>query len=99
MKLSELKIGQSAIIVEVSGDRALRGHLFDMGLTPRTCVTLNAIAPLGDPLELTLRGYRLTIRKDDASKIEVESVVTSCTGNCSNCSSSKKKKNKDSDKV
>ena len=72
MKLSELKIGQSAYIKAVEGDVALRRRLLDMGLTPKTKVTLRKTAPLGDPMELFLRGYDLTLRKDDAKNIEVE---------------------------
>lgn len=72
MKLSELKIGQSAYIKAVEGNVALRRRLLDMGLTPKTKVTLRKTAPLGDPMELFLRGYDLTLRKDDAKNIEVE---------------------------
>ena len=64
--------GESGIIVSVGGSGALRHRLLDMGLTPRTAVRVERIAPMGDPMELYLRGYRLTLRKEDASKIEVE---------------------------
>ncbi len=58
--------------MSVGGSGALRHRLLDMGLTPRTAVRVERIAPMGDPMELYLRGYRLTLRKEDASKIEVE---------------------------
>lgn len=72
MTLAELKIGQDAVINTVGGSGALRRHLLDMGLTPRTTVSVTKIAPLGDPIELHLRGYQLSIRKEDASSIQVE---------------------------
>ena len=71
-KLDSLVPGESGIIVSVGGSGALRHRLLDMGLTPRTAVRVERIAPMGDPMELYLRGYRLTLRKEDASKIEVE---------------------------
>lgn len=72
MKLSELGIGKKAKIVKVNGDGVLRDRLLDMGLIPRTVVMLRKRAPLGDPIEITLRGYELTIRLQEASQIEVE---------------------------
>ena len=74
MNLSELKIGQSATIVSVGGKGGLRHHLLDMGLTPGTEVTLRKTAPMGDPIELVLRGYVLTLRLDSAKNIQVENV-------------------------
>ena len=70
--LDSLVPGESGIIVSVGGSGALRHRLLDMGLTPGTAVRVERIAPMGDPMELYLRGYRLTLRKEDASKIEVE---------------------------
>ena len=70
--LDSLVPGESGIIVSVGGSGALRHRLLDMGLTPRTAVRVERIAPMGDPMELYLRGYRMTLRKEDASKIEVE---------------------------
>ena len=70
--LDSLVPGESGIIVSVGGSGALRHRLLDMGLTPRTAVRVERIAPMGDAMELYLRGYRLTLRKEDASKIEVE---------------------------
>lgn len=71
MTLDRLKIGQSAEIAAVGGEGALRCRLLDMGLIPRTRVTLQKIAPMGDPIEIQVRGYELTLRMDDARKIEV----------------------------
>ena len=72
MTLDELKVGQSAAITAVGGEGALRNRLIDMGLIPRTRVTLRKVAPMGDPIELHLRGYELTIRLEDAAEITVE---------------------------
>ena len=72
MTMDELKPGQSAFISAVGGDGALRHHLLDMGLTPQTEVMLQKVAPMGDPIELSLRSYVLTLRKDDAAKIEIK---------------------------
>ncbi len=72
MTLNELKIGQKSKIVAVNGEGALRRRLLDMGLTPHTEIMVRKVAPMGDPIELHLRGYELTIRIDDAKKIEVE---------------------------
>lgn len=72
MTLDKLKIGHTAIITKVGGEGALRRRLLDMGLIPKTTVMIRKVAPMGDPIELYLRGYELTIRKEDASKIDVE---------------------------
>lgn len=72
MTLDQLAIGQSAVITKVGGEGTLRCRLLDMGLIPRTAVTLKKIAPMGDPLELRVRGYELTLRREDAARIEVE---------------------------
>ena len=73
MLLNELKIGQTARIKKVGGEGALRLRFLDMGLIPKTNVTLIKVAPLGDPIEIRLRGYELTMRIDEAKWIEVES--------------------------
>ncbi len=75
MKLSELKEGKSAKIVQIDGKGALRHHLLDMGLTPRTVVALRKVAPMGDPIEIELRGYELTLRLAEADQIEIEPVA------------------------
>lgn len=74
MTLDQLKIGHNAVIVKVGGKGALRRHLLDMGLTPKTNVMVRKVAPMGDPIELHLRGYELTIRLEDAKEIEVEEI-------------------------
>lgn len=70
--LDSFSIGQSGIIVKVHGEGRVRRRLFDMGLTPGAEVYLRKVAPLGDPLEITLRGYELSLRKDEAANVEVE---------------------------
>ena len=72
MTLNELQTGQSGIITAVGGEGALRCRLLDMGLIPRTRVTLQKRAPMGDPVEIRLRGYELTLRVEDAQSITVE---------------------------
>ena len=69
MTLDKLPIGETAVILAVGGEGDLRCHLLDMGLIPRTEVTVRKVAPLGDPLELYLRGYTMTLRKEDAARI------------------------------
>ena len=71
MTLDSLPIGKPAIILTVGGEGDLRCHLLDMGLIPHTEVTVRKVAPLGDPLELYLRGYTMTLRKENAARIEV----------------------------
>ncbi len=70
--LDELPVGGSAAIAAVRGSGALRDRLLDMGLTPGTSVMVRKVAPMGDPMELTLRGYELTLRRSDAKNIEIE---------------------------
>ena len=72
MTLDKLPVGQEAVITRVGGEGALRCRFLDMGLIPKTRVLVRQPAPMGDPLELRLRGYTLTIRKSDAQQIEVE---------------------------
>ena len=74
MKLNELEIGKKAKIISVAGEGQLRHHILDMGLIPGTVVTLVKYAPMGDPMELLVRGYELTIRVDDAKLIGIEPV-------------------------
>jgi ferrous iron transport protein A len=70
--LRELPIKKSARILRVHGEGALKRRLMDMGLTRGTVVTVKKVAPLGDPIEVTVRGYELSLRKDDAALIEIE---------------------------
>ena len=72
MTLDELAVGQSGIITAVGGEGVLRCRLLDMGLIPQTCVCVSKVAPMGDPMELQLRGYVLTLRKEDAHSITIE---------------------------
>lgn len=72
MTLDQLPAGASGIIRAVGGEGVLRCRLLDMGLIPQTKVTVSKIAPMGDPMELQLRGYVLTLRKEDANSIEME---------------------------
>ena len=74
MLLSELEPGQNAIVESVGGSGSIRRHLLDMGLTPNALVTLQKIAPMGDPIQIRVRGYELTLRIEDAKKIEVREV-------------------------
>lgn len=69
MRLHEMKIGTSATIADVQGEKLLRHHLLDMGLVPGTKVSMIKRAPMGDPLEIRIRGYELTLRSDDAKYI------------------------------
>ena len=71
MTLEDLKVGHAAIITEVGGEGALRCRFLDMGLIPKTRVEVRKVAPMGDPIEIRLRGYELTIRRDDAKQIAV----------------------------
>ena len=71
MTLNELKTGETAKIVRLNGGGAVKRRMMDMGLTSGTEVTVRKIAPLGDPIELSVRGYELSIRKDEAANVEV----------------------------
>lgn len=72
MTLREVKVGDTVKIVRIGGSGQVKRRVMDMGLTKGTEVAVRRIAPLGDPIELTVRGYELSIRKDEASVIEVE---------------------------
>lgn len=72
MTLKELPIGCRAKITAVKGSGVLRDRLLDMGLTPHTQIIVRKVAPMGDPMEVMLRGYELTLRLEDADNIEVE---------------------------
>ena len=72
MTLDECKPKQKAKIIKVGGEGAIRRHLLGMGCTPKTLIELHKVAPMGDPIEIRLRGYTLTLRKQDARMIEVE---------------------------
>ncbi|MCH5147044.1 MAG: ferrous iron transport protein A [Clostridiales bacterium] len=70
--LSDFTVGESGKITGVSGEGRIRRRLFDMGVTPGAELTMRKKAPLGDPIEITIRGYELTLRKGEAACVEVE---------------------------
>ena len=70
--LKDVKIGESAVIEKLHGEGALKRRIMDMGLTRGTQVYVRKVAPLGDPMELTVRGYEMSVRKADAELIEVK---------------------------
>jgi ferrous iron transport protein A len=74
MTLKNLGIGKSGLVLEVNGEKVLRRRLLEMGITPRTTVTVKKAAPMGDPIELILRGYVLSLRLEDAEKITIEEI-------------------------
>ena len=71
MTLKEMKVGDTAKIARINGSGPVKRRIMDMGLTKGTAVTIRKIAPLGDPIELTVRGYELSIRKDEADAIDM----------------------------
>lgn len=70
--LKDVRVGKSAKVVKLHGEGAVKRRIMDMGITKGTAVTVRKVAPLGDPIELHVRGYELSIRKADAEMIEVE---------------------------
>jgi len=70
--LRDVEIGKTAKVVKLHGEGALKRRIMDMGITKGVEVYVRKVAPLGDPLEITVRGYELSVRKEDAEKIEVE---------------------------
>ena len=70
--LSDFTVGESGKIVKVTGEGRIRRRLFDMGVTPGAELTMRKKAPLGDPIEVSIRGYELTLRKAEAACVEVE---------------------------
>lgn len=74
MTLDQIAVGTEVKIIAVGGEGQLRVRLLDMGLIPQTKVRVQKVAPMGDPIEIHLRGYELTIRKEDAARIEVVQV-------------------------
>ncbi len=89
--LDKLRVNQKAKIKSVGGKGSLRRSLLDMGLTPNTTVMVRKVAPMGDPMEICLRGYELTLRKVDAAEIKVEVTADECNycNQCSSCGKSK----------
>ncbi|MBS6628938.1 MAG: ferrous iron transport protein A [Clostridiales bacterium] len=72
MTLKDAKVGQTVRVVRLNGDGALKRRIMDMGITKGTRLYVKKLAPLGDPMELTVRGYELSLRKADAQMVEVE---------------------------
>lgn len=72
MTLRELPLGKSAKVVKLTGEGAIKRRIMDMGITKGTELIVRKVAPLGDPIEITVRGYELSLRKADADSIEVE---------------------------
>lgn len=70
--LKEVKIGDTVKVVKLHGEGAIKRRIMDMGITKGVEIHVRKVAPLGDPIEITVRGYELSIRKEDAEKIEVE---------------------------
>ncbi|MBR6110297.1 MAG: ferrous iron transport protein A [Clostridia bacterium] len=70
--LRDVKIGETATVVKLHGEGAVKRRIMDMGITKRTSVFVRKVAPLGDPIEVSVRGYELSIRKADAEMVEVE---------------------------
>jgi len=70
--LKDVKVGETATVVKLHGEGAVRRRIMDMGLTKKIQVRVRKVAPLGDPIEVTVRGYELSLRKADAEMIEVE---------------------------
>ena len=81
MTLKELKIGQPAVITKVGGEGALRQHFLDMGVLPGAEIRIEKYAPMGDPMEVRIHGYELTLRLDEAKEIEVREAAAQ-EGDC-----------------
>ena len=72
MTLGEAKVGSTVVVTKIDGDGAYKRRIMDMGITKGISVYVRKVAPLGDPIEVTVRGYELSLRKADAEMIEVE---------------------------
>ena len=72
MNLKEVRIGDTVTVVKLGGEGAVKRRIMDMGITKGVTIKVRKVAPLGDPIEVTVRGYELSIRKADAEKIEVK---------------------------
>jgi len=75
MTLKDLPVGKSGIVLTIDGEKTLRRRLLEMGITPRTTVTVKKAAPMGDPIELLLRGYVLSLRLAEAEQITVQEIA------------------------
>ncbi|MCD7892660.1 MAG: ferrous iron transport protein A [Erysipelotrichaceae bacterium] len=72
MNLSEASVGSTVTVVKIDGDAAYKRRIMDMGITKGTSLYIRKVAPLGDPVEITVRGYELSVRKNDAQCVEVK---------------------------
>lgn len=72
--LRDIGIGKTARVVKILGEGAIKRRIMDMGITKGTTVTVRKVAPLGDPIQISVRGYELSLRKEDAANIEVETI-------------------------
>ena len=72
MTLGDAKVGSTVVVTKIEGDSAYKRRIMDMGITKGSQVYVRKVAPLGDPVEITIRGYELSLRKDDADCIEME---------------------------
>ena len=75
MTIKDMKVGETAIIIKLSGKESLRARLLDMGFTPKTLIKVQKIAPLGDPIQIQIRDYEITLRKNDAKNVYVKKEV------------------------
>lgn len=87
MILSDIKCGQSATVTKLLENGAIKRRIMDMGITKGTRVSVVKVAPLGDPIELSVRGYQLSLRKADARLIEVDEVEAPAWSHAADCSS------------
>ena len=71
-KLNEIPVGQTVVVKKITGEGPVKGRIMDMGITKGIEIYVRKVAPLGDPIEITVRGYELSLRKADATMIEVE---------------------------
>ncbi len=83
MQFKDMKVGDEAVVVKLTGEGQLRKRLLDLGITKGTRISLVRMAPLGDPIEIELRGYRLTLRKHEATVVELEPAEKECC--CGSC--------------
>ena len=71
MNLREVKIGETVVVKKINGEGAIKRRIMDMGITKGATIYVRKVAPLGDPIEITVRDYELSLRKEDAEKVEV----------------------------
>ena len=85
--LKDFAVGEMGTVSGIAATGAVRRRLFDMGITPGADIVLRKVAPLGDPIEITVRGYQLSIRKAEAENVRMKPMTPGCCG-CSSCKSS-----------